>query len=65
MPDLVVLVTAEGSTETGVNMSDQTVRICLPAGAHIETRDPLSGKWLPFLPKGLMRHRCTDFSLLD
>lgn len=65
MSNIVLLVSADGGTQARMNLDDQQVRINLPTGAVIETRDEMSGQWLPFLPKGHARHRFTDFSILD
>ena len=65
MSNLVLLVSADGDTESRMHLDDQPVRIRLPAGAVIETRDAMSGQWLPFAPKSQIRHRFTDFSILD
>lgn len=65
MSNLVLLVSADGTTETRMNLDEQPLRINLPAGAVVETRDAMSGQWQPFTPKGHVRHRFTDFSILD
>ena len=65
MSNIVLLVSADGSTQARMNLDDRQVRINLPTGAVIETRDEMSGQWLPFLPKAHTRHRFTDFSILD
>ena len=65
MSNVVLLVSADGGTETRMDLNDHPIRINLPAGAVIETRNEFSGQWLPFAPKGHQRHRFTDFSILD
>jgi hypothetical protein len=65
MSNIVLLVSADGNTETRVELAHQPLRINLPEGAVVETRDEMSGQWLPFVPHGHKHHRFTDFSLLD
>lgn len=65
MSNDVLVVSADGRTETRVNLADRSVRISLPTGAVIETCEELGGQWLPFAPKGHQRHRFTDFSVID
>lgn len=65
MSSFVLVVSADGNTETQLKVAAQPVRISLPEGALIETRDETSGEWRPFLQMRQERHRFTDFSLLD
>lgn len=65
MPSIVLLLSADGNTETRVDLADMPLRINLPDGAVVETRDEMSGQWQPFVPHGHKHHRFTDFSLLD
>ena len=65
MSTVVLVVSVNGKTETTANEANQPLRISLPEGAVIETRDEMSGQWLPLLSNGHTRHRFTDFSIID
>lgn len=65
MSNIVLLVSADGDTETRMDLNDHPLRINLPAGSVIETHDEMSGEWRAFVPKGHIRHRFTDFSIID
>ena len=65
MTSIVLLVSADGGTESFANASARPVRIDLPEGAVIGARDAMSGEWHPFFPEQRKRHHFSDFSILD
>jgi hypothetical protein len=65
MSNIVLLVSAEGRTESFANTTAKPVRIDLPEGAVIGWHDAMSGEWQPLVPDKPRRHRIPDFSVLD